>query len=381
MRGAPCRRAGHLQLFGNPLTMNGMPPSRPPTRYDTRRDRRRITGLLLALGLAVIAITEASRTRNWEWLTRSGVKPPAGSARNDPSYAPQEADDEPLAPGAFRLAREKRKSTDLTDGRQSVGDTKSSARDPQSDDIRIARELLETVQDQSVGIRSGEREAYYAILAKVRDIKPQLAERFGRHDLTYAELMNDPERHRGELVTVSGEIRRFTPLPAGENDVGIGQLYDGWVFTDEAGRKSPYRIICSEKPAAMPEGEELRERVTFTGYFFKRCSYETSHGLHAAPLLLGKSVRWTPARPRTDDARGAAAYIVGVLGLLACTFGGVLWWLATGHRTRRTASLERAREPGHDALIDLGNVETKDATTYLRELSERREENETEHTA
>jgi hypothetical protein len=333
-----------------------------------------MTGLLLALGLVVIAITEAAKPGNWDWLT--GSKPPqtrerghlareAGSDRQ-----PAEA---PLAPGEFRLVDDEGRDVAADNATANREGTARPGHPPGGFDPRIPPAWLADVRDNSLGIRSAEGAAYFSILARIRGVAPDVLEQAARRDITYAELMNDPQRHRGELIVLEGELRRFTPLPAGENSEGIGQLYDGWLFTEEAGRKSPYRFICTGKPEGLPEGNTIRERVRCTGYFFKRCGYETEHGLHSAPLLLGSEVRWIHPPRRTDDGRGAAAYIVWIMGLLAAGLGGTLWWLTASERRMQNEHRQRARGPNARSLETLDRVDTGDVSSFLKELSEQPE--------
>jgi hypothetical protein len=345
-------------------------------RYDSRRDRRRVTWLVLALGLVVIAITEAAKPGNWIWLTGRSREAQNGergrqASESDSGRRPA---DVALAPDEFRLvpgeAHEVARHEGAADG-GGVGRTESSTH---RFDPRIPPALLTAVRDNSVGIRSAEGAAYFSVLARIRGVPLDVLEQAARRDVTYAELMNDPERHRGELITLEGELRRFTPLAAGENSEGIEQLYDGWLFTDEAGRKSPYRFICTGKPERLPEGIAIRERARFTGYFFKRCGYETAHGLNSAPLLLGNEVRWILPPRRSDDARSAAAYIVWVMGLLAAGLGGTLCWLTASERQMQNEHRKRAREPSPRSLELVDRVETQDVPAFLKELSEQPEE-------
>lgn len=341
---------------------------RPPSRYDTRRDRRRITGLLFALGLVIICIHEASKPANWKWLTELGNRHQNAleEGRDRRSAVRPAEPEEPLAPGEFRLVEHDQPQPPLVAEREPTAEPSLS----NENRLTIPKELLRTITDQSAGIRSSERDAYFAFLAKARDLPPRELEQAGNPDTGYAELMNDPERHRGGLVTLSGEMRRFLPLPAGENELGFETLYDGWMYTDDAGKKSPYRVILSEKPSGFPEGEQVRERVRFTGFFFKRYSYDTAHGLHAAPLLIGKRVRWNPETRAKGDSRSGASYIVLGLGCLASAFAAALWWISARDRQVQIIQTRRVRAPTAEAIADLRGVEARDESNFLNELAE-----------
>jgi hypothetical protein len=164
----------------------------------------------------------------------------------------------------------------------------------QHDAVRLPDELFANVSESRIGIRNDEREAYFTVLAKARDLPLAILDEAARRDLGYVELFNDPESYRGEVVTVSGQLRRLMPVAAEDNSHGFVTLYEGWLFTDDSG-SNPIRIVFSSLPEGMPTGERVRAFVRFTGYFFKRTGYQNKAGdLHAAPLLLGQTPHWTP---------------------------------------------------------------------------------------
>ncbi|MFN0056042.1 MAG: hypothetical protein ACKV0T_28180 [Planctomycetales bacterium] len=349
-----------------------MPASlRVPGSHNPRRDRRRVTWLLFLLGLVIIGISEASKPRNWEWLTGAGRSKEIAVKDSDRPKASAVSRAEPLDPGEFRLVPgDPAPEVERAELAESPNGTAGWEDSSPSFDPRLPPALFAGVRDESLGIRSAEREAYFGVLSKSREAPPQALQQAGRRDVSYAELMNEPERYRGELVSLRGELRRLLPLPAGENDQGFDQLFDGWLFTDDAGRKSPYRLILLSRPDQFPEGEAIRERVEFTGYFFKRCAYETSQGLHAAPLLIGKQLQWQPPRIKTAAERqGGATGIVAGLSLLAVCFAGALWWLSAGDRRFQLAHKARVQVSAAEAIAGLAGVETKDASQFLRELA------------
>jgi hypothetical protein len=324
--------------------------------------------MVFALGIVIICAIEASKPANWKWLTELGSRQKSGAKPDDRRDQVRTAEpDEPLAPGEFRLVEEDPAQGASSPTAEPVSETSRAGNAA----LSIPRALLRTIQDQSAGIRSSEREAYFAILSKARAVPSPELERAGTHDVSYAELMNDPERHRGKLVTLAGEMRRFLPIPAGENDSGFETLYDGWMFTEDAGRKSPYRIILSEMPEGFPEGEQVREHVEFTGYFFKRYSYDTAHGLHAAPLLLGRRIRWSPSTAGTRESRGGPSYIVIGLASLAATFAVALWWMSTADRRHQISQTRRVLAPSSESVANLNSLDVKDESNFLNELADR----------
>ena len=345
--------------------MNPFHPSRHPSRYDSRRDKRRIAGLVFTLGLVVICVFEAAKPKNWEWLT--GPAPArnqdAADRTNRSAGRMAPGDDSPLGPGEVRILPSRPPS------KPSAEPGAAESGPPEGHDLRIPRELLATIHDTRIGIPHDESEAYFTILALVRDVPLGVLERAARTDVTFAQMLNDPEQQRGRIVTLEGELRRLTELPAGQNDRGFETLYDGWMFTDEAGPTNPIRVICTGKPAGLPEGEQIRQRVRFTGYFFKRCGYVTAHGPHSAPLLLGKRFRWTPPSPRSVESGGYTTVVLTAIGLLAAGLAGVVWWFAAADRQLQASHLRRVSQPTRESIAALDRVETVDTGSFLERLS------------
>jgi hypothetical protein len=146
-------------------------------------------------------------------------------------------------------------------------------------------------------------------------------------------------------------------------------VYELWFFTADSG-DNPYVVRCTSIPEGIPVGDKLSERIQVTGYFFKRYEYPTARGLHAAPLLLGKRPRWTPApvAPQTDPA--VIPYILGGLALVGTLLAIVVCKFAAGESRQQRTNLQRVREPSRDAIAALSNVEAVDINAVLRELSE-----------
>ena len=262
---------------------------RPP--YNPVRDRRRITAAILSLAVVLIAISEARKPENWRWLA-----PGPTEAKHNPSPASGTAPDV-LAPDEVRIVS----SPDDRESRAALRERHQ----PAQASLRIPAEYLAAVEETRVGVRATERPAYFAMLSTARAARPRDLAAAARRDLPFLSLMNDSAEHRGEVIWIEGELRRVEPLEAGPNEDGFGQLYEGWLFTDEAGRTNPYRIVVSELPEGFPQGTEVRERVRLPAYFFKRYIYATAHGQHAAPMLIGS--RWTRVVGRGHTTSGPAS--------------------------------------------------------------------------
>lgn len=336
-----------------------------PSRFRTAW---RVRGLVLMLGLVLIAIQYASKPEHWRWLTDNPqARQRAIADRTAPggltTGAPAGVDDEPLTGDVIRAVPAE------TTAKKS--ETSSDSATPQSpSDVRLPRELFDNVSESHIGIRRDEREAYFAVLAKARDTRLPMLERAARRDLGYFELFNDPESYRGEVVALEGQLRRLIAIPAGDNSHGFETLYEGWLFTEESGT-NPYRLVFSRLPEGIPTGERVRLSAKFVGYFFKRTGYQNKTGdLQSAPLLLGKTLRWEPETTLDTGVSTNTMFIV--IGLVAglCVVLTVLMRHVTTsdqrfqHRHRQLADLPR------DTAVELPNLDVIDPREELRRLSE-----------
>jgi len=261
--------------------------SRRP-QYNPVRDRRRIMAAILSLAVVLIAMSEARRPENWRWLA-----PAPSSAEQRPSSRSETVAD-PLAPDQVRIVSSREPAASSAGLREQ--------HQPEQVSLRIPADFLDAVQESRVGVRATERPAYFAMLSTARDANSQELATAARRDLPFQSLMNDSAEHRGEVIWIEGELRRVEPLEAGPNHAGFQTLYEGWLFTDEAGRTNPYRIVVSELPPGFPQGTEVRERVCLPAYFFKRYTYATAHGQHSAPMLIG--YRWTRIVGQRESSAG-----------------------------------------------------------------------------
>lgn len=320
----------------------------PSSRYNPARDRRRVIWAILSLAIVLVAFTEAQKPSNWTWIAPNSRPAGASSTANTPLLAERDG----LAPDQVRIVAPQ----------VPRGQNAGPRAQPPDRDLVISADLLDPVDDSRVGVRAADSPAYFAMLRMARDADPYRFTKAARRDLTFATLMNDPREHRGEIVFLEGQLRRFLPIEAGPNDDGFDTLYEGWMFTDDAGRTNPYRIVCSSKPEGFPEGEEIRAHIRFAGYFFKRLSYATAHGQHAAPMFIGREVEWVPQRAATSPAQRIAPILTGVTIVMAAALAGVVFWARRLERQRvaQRALPRRTAEPASP-------VATRE---FLRELEQ-----------
>ncbi len=196
---------------------------------------------------------------------------------------------------------------------------------------RVAR--LRSVSDNTFGIPQAERDAYEALLTQASNANQTDLERAAHKDVSFALLMLEPDRFRGELITIEGDLRRLHRIATSNHD-GDPETYEAWIFTTDSGL-NPYRVVCTSLPPGFAFGDQTDPpiRVRTTGYFFKRFSYATTGNYHTAPLLLAKTLtRTTSPKPiQRPNHRARTLTIIAVCMLLVLTIG----WMLVGFSGRQ----------------------------------------------
>ncbi len=103
-------------------------------------------------------------------------------------------------------------------------------------------------------------------------------------EIPYRELFENPDDHRGKVVTFSGKLSflREVIVPSKIKDK-VPTLYEGWVHLDEA--ETPITILFATKPEDVRLGARSIP-VYFSGYFFKRFNSLNVQNQEKSTLLL-----------------------------------------------------------------------------------------------
>jgi hypothetical protein len=249
----------------------------------------------------------------------------------------------------------------LSSTRNSVSDADSNA---DSNASRGAARLR-SVSDNTFGIPVAERVAYEALLTQAHNAQAADLERAAHRDVPFALLMLEPDRFRGDLITIEGDLRRLLRIAtvsdnaqnsevSNKSDVSQKRAmsqpesYEAWIFTSDSGL-NPYRVVYTDLPTGLAVSDQITPpiRVRTTGYFFKRFSYATTGSDHTAPLLLAKTLtNITSTRPiaRLPDHRARTLTIASIGTLLVLTIG----WLIVGgsvRQLRNRSELSSSLEP------------------------------------
>ena len=243
---------------------------------------------------------------------------------------------------------------------------------------RFNKRALANVKDNTLGIRRDEAAAYFRLLDHVNHVSPADLERAAVPEVQYINLMTEPDRFRGEPVTIQGDLWRLYEFEAGPNDRGLTTLYEAWIFTGDSSNH-PYRVVSTSLPHTLTPGENIRQPVRVTGYFFKREGYPSQGGMHVAPTLLAPTI--TPFRPANSipPTDQIVPYMVGVVTAVGLALLVTLLALTLGdRRVKRIARQRLLNEPTPSfAGLSAGSFVTVEES--LRQFAEQERQADLRH--
>jgi len=184
---------------------------------------------------------------------------------------------------------------------------------------------LESVEDNTP-VRSGEEGlAFCEALVKAHKTSNQTFQNSVTRGLTYANLFLESKLHRGKVFHFEGRLKRLSRFePPEETKLdGVADQYEGWIFDPDIYGANPVYVIFTDLPAGLEPADKLDVRVSFDGYFFKRCRYKAADTWRDAPLLIGHTiiVNQKPAKPDAEEGGFFSGFMaVTFLVLLGCVF-------------------------------------------------------------
>jgi hypothetical protein len=236
--------------------------------------------------------------------------------------------------------------------------------------------------DMATGVP--EYDAYWRILVQAHYTSEKAFAKAARHDLTYFNLFNEPERYRGQVVRVSGRLIRLVGYPAPDEAraAGAADLYEGWIMTDAFG-ENPVCVAFTDLPPGLTvdNRRKYNDPVTFAGYFYKRYRYKAGDSKKAnefrdAPLLIGHSIggRFNGPTDGDDDAESWGhnliwVFVSVVAGTLLGVMGLTFWFRYYDRRIRHRLLASRNREFVPPTAERLGQV-NESATNDSRNSGE-----------
>lgn len=229
-------------------------------------------------------------------------------------------------------------------------------------------QLLQTVRDNTVGIRQNEREAFFSLLHHVQQLSDAAVQNALRDDVQHVNLMTDPEVHRGEMVTIAGDLFRLEPFPASPNRFGLTTLYDAWIISRESGSQL-YHVVATDLGAGLMRGSDQSQPVQVTGCFFKREGYRSLDGLHVAPTILARQISLRPSPYAVPQGEGMAPWFLNVA--IGCGLIVTVTLISTAWSDRMPRPRWDRLQSGSRSLNALQAAPPVSAVDLLRDLEER----------
>jgi hypothetical protein len=314
--------------------------------YLARGEQRRLLVLVLMVGLFLLLIGQAANPQNWFWLWRVGGNAPPGHPAAIDTRLPlveKKAD----RPGQVEMP--------LVDAPAPVG-PRPQPLGPKKLLPGLDAAWLKTIQDDTI-FRSSEHNAFFHMLKLLEqtDDKTLLENSIG--SVEFIQLYKQPDSYRGALVDCAGKVNGAFKLKSAPNELGITQYYQLWI--EPADHAAPIVVYCLTLPKSFPLGLDLSEQVELTGFFFKRWAYRArDEQMHSTPLVLARSIHWTPAPPPKEPSLNLVTLGVAIGGSLL--FSALFVTLLMKRRQpviNPYAIGGKAHKRGLDALDDLKHLE------------------------
>lgn len=147
--------------------------------------------------------------------------------------------------------------------------------------------------------------------------------------VSYAQIFHQPREYRGKLVRVSGTAVRVEERRAFAFPLNVSVLYEVWLKMDDAPPREPTLVYALSLPEGFPINQDIHERITFTGFFYKRFPFATETDIASSPLLLAKTISWQQNIPlEKEDTQPPSFWPVLLFALVAT--GIFLWFYQAG---------------------------------------------------
>lgn len=210
----------------------------------------------------------------------------------------------------------------------------------------------------SVGVP--EHEAFWQILVLAHYTSAKAFAGSTRRDVTYANLFNEPEHYRGQVVHVSGRLIKLlaNPAPHEARAAGLGTFYEGWIMTDPYG-ENPVCVAFTDLPSGLQVDNERKynDEVSIDGYFYKRYRYKAvdskkPNEFRDAPMLIGHTLLGRFNKPavaentESDNWGHSLIWVfMGVIGGAAAGVIGLTFWFRyhdsrVRHRLRASRNVD-----------------------------------------
>jgi hypothetical protein len=281
-------------------------------------DARRIIHLVIALGLVLIIMQQASKPEIYESFF-----------------------------GALSVENDLGTANGLTDIAARVGSDQAA---------EIDQAITARVADGTVW-RSGDFEALYLFLKDSENIDDSTGPMVG-----VLPLLQQPDIFRNQIIRSRGRVARSERIVASANVQGITEYWQLWVRPAD-GTDRPLVVITQSVPAEVAAvGEQVIDQngpdVVIVGRFLKRLAYRSSRGADLAPVIVGKLIT-TPARStdattlatgESDSSRSRIWISIGLARIFGVSLAALAMW-RTSVTANRIRQIRSSRHKDSDSFL------------------------------
>lgn len=192
----------------------------------------------------------------------------------------------------------------------------------------------QTVLAGDLGDLARDQRARDYLLTHARKVEPKDLARAAAKSISYANLFQEPARHRGVAVRLEGNlvfVRRFDPPASLRNDPDVKALYEAWIaHAEDLYNRNPYCVLLTELPKGIEPDDRIKKiPVRCDAYFFKVLLYEARASKpgakpewHYAPLLVGRTLELAGQEGAEDPASAWFRVVLPII--VASTFAVIL---------------------------------------------------------
>ena len=245
-----------------------------------RREKRLLFALIMLLGFVILAVGYVANPDNWAWFGDDAPATPEKSKDTNRDTRLPLLVEQPRVEGQFTLVPANAPPPEDT------GDYYPG--------VNIA--LLARLEDNRP-LSHREVEPWINLMNVLKGSSQKQLRKASIAKVGFLQLNDQPHVYRGKLVSIEGTAMRAYYRKS-ETDDGVDRYFIIWLMA-KGGPPRPIIIYCQEKPEGFPEGDDIREFVRTTGFFFKKRAYEATDTFRAAPVVLAKSFRWRKTQELT----------------------------------------------------------------------------------
>jgi hypothetical protein len=186
--------------------------------------------------------------------------------------------------------------------------------------ITSARQLLINVDDSELSrlidrqpLETDDEEILHKILYRWPAFHLDDVERFQKTDVTWQQLVDDPQAHRVEILRLTGRVKQVDKqqlLPETASRLEYNHYFRVELELD--GAPNPVLVCSRIVPKAWKVGEPIDERVSCFGLFIK---VGDSSGPAAQLVFAANRVAWHPDRVEPSLGITADHVLLGDLGM------------------------------------------------------------------